>query len=206
MGSFTPSDALGALLAALSGVIVALFTSYLEGRRAAAGELRMLSNARALLALEVRANRAALTDFWKTITALAIPDPQDSDAPVEQGKPAAPGSWEELTVMFRNGLASYSAPTWSTTRWNGIEPHTIGALSPSEMLALDNLHRALDTITDLYRRLSVITPADEAKYDGRFGVNRLASYRLPLYIRLRAAVSQVLDMPDPLPGAVPTGK
>jgi hypothetical protein len=210
MGDFSPSDALGALLATLSGVIVALCTHYLSMRREAARERRLLNNARALLALEIRANRAALVTFWRAITALATPKPGESDAPADAERPAAPGSWEELAMMFKHGLAGYSAPTWSTVRWEHIEPRTIGAFESSEVITLDNVYRVLGDITDLYHLLSVITPADQAEYaknvGGRFWFSDVARDRIALYTRLRAAVSQILDLPDLLSDAIANDK
>jgi hypothetical protein len=210
MGDFSPSDALGALLATLSGVIVALLTHYLSVRREAARERRLLNNARALLALEVHANRAALLAFWRTITALATPKPGESDAPADAEHPAAPGSWEELAMMFKHGLAGYSAPTWSTVRWQHVEPRTIGAFNSSEIITLDGVYRVLREVTDLYHLLSAVTPTDQAEYaknvGGRFWFNDIARDRLALYARLRAAASQILDMSDPLPDATPNDK
>lgn len=170
----------------------------------------MLNNARALLALEIRANRAALVAFWRTIAALVTPKPGESDAPADAEHPAAPGSWEELAMMFKHGLAGYSAPTWSTVRWRHIEPRTIGAFSPSEISTLDSVYHVLGDIAELYHLLSAITPADQAEYaknvGGRFWFNDIARDRLALYTSLRAAVSQILDMSDPLPDAIPANK
>lgn len=205
MGS-GPSDFIGALLAMLSGVVVALFTNYLSGRRDAARERSLIANTRALLALEWRSNRNALAAFWQTVMALAQPAPAKDGAPAE---PVKPGSAEELARLYDGGLLTYALPAWSSVRWNAIEPRTVAALSDSEISTLDGLYRTLRDITDLYSRLITVTPEDRAELEknmhGRFWMNDLARDRQVFYDRLRAAVSRVIEAIDPLPGAIPTG-
>jgi hypothetical protein len=218
MGNIDASGIIGALLATLSGAVVALFTGYLAAGREAARERRLLANARALLALEVRSNRDALTAFWHTVTVLG--------ASQSEGEHAATGiTWagqaagspvpiadpvDQLAAMYAGGLATYSLPAWSTTRWHGIEPRTVAALSADEVIALDRLYRALREISDLYSRIATITPSDwsdlQKNVGGRFWNRDLARDRTPLFARLGAAVAYACDAPDPLPGAFITDR
>jgi hypothetical protein len=197
-------DIIGALLATLSGVIVALFTGYLSAGREAAQERRLLANTRALLALEVRSNRNALAVLWRTVTALGA-SPPTSENPAPPNDPV-----EQLAAMYAGGLPTYALPAWSTVRWHGIEPRTVAALSDGEVVALDRFYRALREVTDLYGRVVTITPDDRTELEksmgGRFWNLDLARDRKLLFARLGAAVANVLDTPDPLPGAIGTDK
>lgn len=204
MPNINQSDVVGALLATLSGVIVALFTSYLSSAREAARERRLLANTRALLALEVRANHEALAAFWRTINALGAG--QAASASETSGDPAV----DRLAALYDRGLASYTLPVWSTVRWQGIEPRTVAALSAKEVLALDGFYRGLGDTSDLYNRVATITPEDEARLrqnmGGRFWNLDLARERQALFARLNAAVTHVLDGADPLANASTSGK
>lgn len=214
MGSSGLADLIGALLAALSGVVVALFTQYLSQAREAAKERRLLANTRALLALEVRSNRDALVAFWKTVVALGsrpIPGEAATDNSEAAGTPTPPTDPVELlAAMYANGLVSYSLPAWSVVRWNEVEPRTVAALTASQVVTLDGIYRALNDVTDLYARVVTITNEEWADLrqgsSGRFWYRYLAREREPLFTRLIAAVTRVLDTPDPLPGAIPTDK
>jgi hypothetical protein len=181
--------------------------SYLSAGREAARERRLVANTRALLALEVRSNRVALATFWRTVTALATSQPASDGTPAE---PVKPGSWEELAAMYAGDLVSYTLPTWSTIRWHALEPRTVAALSDSEVTKLDSTYRALRDITDLYRQVATISAEYRAELQknvgGRFWNLDLARDRQALYTRLRAAVARVLDVDDPLPGVIVSGK
>jgi hypothetical protein len=194
MGQFGVSDVLGSLLAALSGVVVAIFTHALSLQRDAGKERRLLANARTLLALEVWSNRAALRAFWEPVNGLDA-----ARHPAE--------SVEHLAGMYENGLLTYTLPAWSFVRWEGIEPRTIAALTSSEVTKLDALYRTLRDVTDLYSQVVTVTSDDwtelRKNVGGRFWTLDLARERLPLFIRLSAAVARTLEMPDPLPGALP---
>jgi hypothetical protein len=216
MGTIGPSDVLGALLAAISGVAVALFTHYLGLGRDAAKERRLLANTRALLALEVRSNRDALAAFWRTVTTLgneprAVDAPEDLEPlPQASGKPIQPDPVQDLASMYANGLVTYALPLWSSVRWNAIEPRTVAALTAAEVAALDGLYRALRDVTDLYARVATITPDEWAdlrkNVGGRFWTLDLARERQRMYARLTDAIARVLDAADPLPGAIADGK
>jgi hypothetical protein len=203
LSDINQSDIIGALLATLSGVIVALFTGYLAAGREAARERRLLANARTLLALEVRSNRNALTAFWRTVSVLGEGASRREDG-AAGGQATDPV--ESLAALYAGGLASYTLPTWSTIRWHGLDPRTVAALSPREVAALDSLYRELHDVSDLYSRVSTITPTDWADLQknasGRFWNVDLARERKQLFSRLNAAVVRVLDAPDPLPGAI----
>jgi hypothetical protein len=207
LGNINQSDVIGALLATLSGVIVALFTGWLSAGREAAEERRLLANARTLLALEVRSNREALRAFWHTVSALGDGASKSEDA-AASGQPADPV--EQLAALYAGGLATYTAPSFSTVRWHGLEPRTVAALTPREIAALDGLYRELRDVTDLYGRVTTITPSDWAELQknvgGRFWNLDLARDRKQLFSRLSAAVVRVVDAPEPLPGTVGTGK
>jgi len=196
MGAFGPPDVVGGLLAALSGVIVALFTHYLSLRREAAAERRLRANTRALLEMEIRSNRTALGDFWRTVNALG------AKSPPADGTPIPADSVEHLADMYANGLISYTLPAWSTVRWEGLEPRTVASLHTGEVYALDGMYRALADVSDLYGRVTKLTAEDLSELrqnvDGRFWHRDLARERQPLFARLSAAVARVLDAPDPL--------
>jgi hypothetical protein len=199
MGKFGPPDVVGGLLAALSGVIVALFTHYLSLRREADAGRRLRANTRALLEMEVRSNRTALGDFWRTINALG------AKSPPADGTPIPADSVEHLADIYANGLISYTLPAWSTVRWEALEPRTVASLHSGEVYALDAMYRALADISDLYGRVTKLTAEDLAELGknagGRFWHLDLARERQPLFARLSAAVARALDAPDPLSAA-----
>ncbi len=177
MGQIGVSEVFGSLLAALSGVVVAVFTHALSLQRDAGKERRLLANARTQAVNVLDAARHSAD------------------------------SVEHLAGMYENGLLTYTLPVWSFVRWEGIEPRTIAALTSSEVTKLDALHRTLRDITDLYSQVVTVTPDDwtelRKNVGGRFWTLDLARERLPLFIRLSASVARTLEMPDPLPGALP---
>jgi hypothetical protein len=67
------------------------------------------------------------------------------------------------------------------------------------------MYRALADVSDLYGRVTKLTAEDLSELnqnaDGRFWHLDLARERQPLFARLSAAVSRVLDAPDPLSAA-----
>src|SRR5258707_1859534 len=128
MGTFGPPDVVGGLLAALSGVIVALFTHYLSLRRGAAAERRLRANTRALLEMEIRSNRTALGDFWHTVNALGV-----KGSPAD-GPPIPADSVEHLADMYANRLISYTLPAWSSARSDGLLPPPAALLRSGEEL------------------------------------------------------------------------
>ena len=197
------SDVAGALLATLSGVIVALVTGYIATGREAAKERRLLANARMLLALEVRSNREALTAFWRVVSALGS-GTRSSDGIAAPPSPSDPA--EQLAALYAGGLTSYSLPSFSMVRWHGLEPRTVAALTPREVMALEGLYRELRDVSDLYGRVTTITPDEwsdlQKNVGGRFWNLDLARERKQLFSRLNAAVVRVIEAPEPLAGAV----
>lgn len=174
------SDVLGALGAALPGVVVALVSMllvYLRQRRMRRMRLR---SARALIALEFDDNRLALDRFWIQINQL---DPRwpNSDP------------LTHLAAMAAHGLLAYTLPEWSFVRWNSFMADDYRAFQPKELTELDQAYRELRAVTDAYRKLVILSPQQQAAYanDPQWAT-QFAHDRGATYLLLAQAVERVL--------------
>lgn len=174
------SSVLGAMVAALPGVIVALVSSLLVSVRQRSQVRMRRANARALIALEFDDNRLALDRFWKLINQL---DPQwPGDDPLTH-----------LTALAAHGLLAYSLPEWSYVRWNAFAPEYYGAFQPKELTELDQAYRDLRAVADTYAKLVTLTPQEQAAYaqDPQWAAH-FAHARGATYLLLAQAVERVL--------------
>jgi hypothetical protein len=169
-------------------VLVALLADYLQARREDRNTRQLYASARRLLTLEVDNNRAALSTFWTTINRLDAEQHKDST--------------EHLAAMYNNGVIGHELPLWSFSRWERLEADTFAAFGDKELAGVDQMNRALKSITELYSSLTTLTSDDKAQLEknmgGRFWVNDLARDRYPTYDKLAAAVQQVTGMPSPM--------
>jgi hypothetical protein len=198
MPSFLTSDAtntnniwviiLGIFIASFPGVLVALLADYLQARREDRNTRRLYASARRLLALEVENNRTSLSTFWTTINAL--------DAERHQN------STEHLAAMLYGGLVGYELPIWSFSRWDRLEADTFAAFSEKELAGIDQMNRALKSVTGLYSLLTTLTADDKAELGknvgGRFWGNDMARDRYPTYDKLATAVQQAIGVASPM--------
>lgn len=179
---------LSVFIASIPGIIVAYLSQYLSQRHEEQNTRRLYASARRLLALEVENNRASLNSFWRTIDDLDNAHQQDMK--------------QHLAALAANGLLGYTLPHWSFTRWQRLEPKTYAAFTEKEIVGIDQMNRALESITDLYTALVTLTPGDKAELaknmDGRFWMNDFADWRVSTYEKLTAAVQQVLNKLNPL--------
>jgi len=179
---------LGIFIASFPGVLVAFLADYLQARREDRNMQRLYASARRLLSLEVENNRTALSTFWTTINKLDAEQHQNST--------------EHLTAMYYNGVIGYELPLWSLSRWERLEADTFAAFGEKELAGVDQMNRALKSITELYSSLTSLTTEDKAELSknvsGRFWGNDLARDRYPTYDKLAAAVQQVIGVPSPM--------
>jgi hypothetical protein len=174
------------IAAAAPGVLIALLAHQLDLRRDVAEERRISQNARALLSLEVAANRSALETFWRTINALDVPENRQN-------------ANDHLAGMTERGLLGYPLPEWDFARWEGLSPHALSAFTQAELAQIDTLNRGIRTFSDLYKQIITITPQEmEELNKDRFWVNRFAGWRASTFTRLTAAVDGALRTPAPL--------
>lgn len=182
---------LSIFIASLPGIIVAFLSQYLAQRHEEQNTRKLYASARRLLALEVENNRASLDAFWRTISGLDGERQQDAT--------------QHLAALAANGLLGYMLPHWSFTRWQRMEPETYAAFTEKEIVGIDQMNRALESITDLYTALVTLTPDDkkdlEANMGGRFWMNDFARMRISTYEKVAAAVEQVVGAPHPLAAA-----
>jgi hypothetical protein len=78
--------------------------------------------------MEIRSNRTALGDFWRTVNALGV------KGSLADGTPIPADSVKHLADMYANGLISYTLPAWSTVRWEALEPRTVASLQPARYM------------------------------------------------------------------------
>ena len=179
---------LSIFIASLPGIIVAFLSQYLSQRHEDQNTRRLYASARRLLALEVENNRASLAAFWHTINNLDKEQQQDAQ--------------QHLAALADNGFLGYTLPHWSFTRWQRLEPETYAAFNEKEIVGIDQMNHALESITDLYTALVTVTPEDKKEFEqnmgGRFWTNDFAFYRVSTYEKVAAAVEQVLGAPHPL--------
>jgi hypothetical protein len=178
------------LVATVPGVLIALFAQYLNQRRENQQARQLNANARALLALEIDANLAALRDFWQTINAL------DTEHQSE-------GAEAHLAGMAQNGLLGYSLPHWSSARWQTFPPQALAILSGAEIERVYRCYSDLGGISDLYTKVVTIPPEEMKEYTqggsgSRFWYNYFAGNHVGAFRRLDALVSRVLSAGDPL--------
>jgi len=179
--------------AALPGVLVALLAQFLAQRRENQQERRLAANARALLALEIAANLAALRDFWRTINDL------DTERTGE-------GAEAHLAGMAAHGLLGYSLPRLGDVRWKKLPPQALAVLGEREVEKAYALYRDLDAIAALYAQLVTLSPEEEKEYAGggsagRFWYNYFAGRHIRSFERLDEIVRRVLGAGNPLGGA-----
>jgi hypothetical protein len=179
---------LSIFIVSLPGVLVALLADYLQARREDRGTQRLYASARRLLALEVENNRSSLSTFWTTINGLDAERHQDTT--------------EHLAAMYYNGLIGYELPLWSFSRWERLEADTFAAFGEKELAGVDQINRALKSVTELYSSLTTLTTEDKTELgknvSGRFWGNDLARDRYPTYDKLATAVKQVIGVPSPM--------
>jgi hypothetical protein len=179
---------LSIFIASLPGVLVAFLADYLQARREDRNTQRLYASGRRLLTLEVENNRSSLSTFWTTINRLDAEGHQDST--------------EHLSAMLYNGLFGYELPLWSFSRWERLEADTFAAFGEKELAGIDQMNRALKSVTELYTSLTALTTDDKAELSknmgGRFWGNDLARDRYPTYDKLAAAVKQVIGVPSPM--------
>jgi hypothetical protein len=180
---------LSIFIASLPGVTVAFLSQYLQERRENRNTQRLYASARRLLALEVENNRSTLGTFWTTINGLDTERHQDAT--------------EHLAAMYyNNGLIGYELPVWSFSRWERLEADTFAAFGEKELAGIDQINRALKSVTELYSSLTTLTADDKVELgknvSGRFWGNDLARDRYPTYDKLAAAVQQVIGVPSPM--------
>jgi hypothetical protein len=183
------NDLAGVVLAAVPGVLVALFTQYLVQRTAANDLRRLTVNARAVLRLEVQSNLETLRSFWQTVN-----DLDDEHHPADSTK--------HLARMFYSGLTSYQSPAWAVVRWERLPAEAYAALSDKEIAVLDRLYRDLRSIATMYGQvanLSDLSANERQELEGdRFWYNRLADWRIGIYKRLNQAAERALATSNPL--------
>jgi hypothetical protein len=183
-----PRTIIAVFVASLPGILVALLTQYLAQRREDQNTRRLYASARRLLELEVRNNRASLDAFWRTINGLDKEQQQDTE--------------QHLAALAANGLLGYTLPHWSFARWARMEAETYAAFTEKEIVGIDQMNRALESITDLYTALVTLTPEDKAELaknmGGRFWMNDFADWRVSTYEKMAGAVQQVLGASPPL--------
>jgi hypothetical protein len=179
---------LSIFIASLPGLLVAFLSDYLQARREDRNTQRLYASARSLLALEVQNNRSSLSTFWTTINGLDAERHQDST--------------EHLMAMLYNGLLGYELPLWSFARWERLEADTFAAFGEKELAGIDQMNRALKSVTELYSSLTTLTADDKTELSknmgGRFWGNDMARDRYPTYDKLTVAVNQVLGVPSPM--------
>jgi hypothetical protein len=179
---------LSIFIASLPGVLVAFLANYLQARREDRNTQRLYASARRLLTLEVENNRTALSAFWTTINGLDAERHEDSTS--------------HLTAMYYNGVVGYELPLWSFSRWERLEADTFAAFGEKELAGIDQMNRALKSITELYSSLTTLTSDDKAELEknmgGRFWGGDLARDRYPTYDKLAAAVQQAIGVPSPM--------
>jgi len=171
------------IAAAVPGVLIALLAHQLDLRRDVHEERRIGQNARALLRLEVSANRAALQTFWTTINALDIPDQRRN-------------ANDHLAAMTERGLLSYPLPEWDFARWENLPAVALSAFTTAELAQIDALNRGIRTFSDLYTQIITITPQEmEELNKDRFWVNRFADWRDGIFKRLITVADETLRTP-----------
>ncbi len=185
-GAISVNDTIiGAVAAALPGIIVALLADYLNQLHARQRERAIQSNARALVSQEITGNLNVLRQFWQDLNAL---DPDRKTDPVEH-----------LTALADHGLLGFTAPTWGTTRWAGLAAETLPAFTAKETEIADRMYRDLETISKLYTKL-MLSPEDRKYYEqfNRFWVNRYGEDYAPTLNQLATVVNRVLQSENPL--------
>lgn len=189
--SLTLSDGVIALVvAAVPGIIVAIFTNYLNVRREDAQARRLIANARVLLGMELENNRQALDTFWREINGMD-----------KEGVAEAPQS--HLAGMAAEGLLQYAAPRWSFTRWERIFPQVVATLEPKQVAEIDQTYRDLRAISEVFEKLVALTPEERAELDrDRFWYNRYADWRGTMFERLSALVTRASALRNPMAGDV----
>jgi hypothetical protein len=175
-------------VAAVPGVVVALLSQYLQQRRENVNQRRLYASARRLLALEVGNNRTSLDAFWRQINGLDAEHHEDGT--------------EHLAAMYYAGVVGYELPQWSYYRWERLEADTFAAFAEKELASIDQMNRALKSITEYYGSLITLTDSDKAELNknvsGRFWGNDLARERYSTFTKLAAAVQQVIGAPSPM--------
>ncbi|HEY7349115.1 MAG TPA: hypothetical protein VH599_12450 [Ktedonobacterales bacterium] len=173
-------------LAAVPGVLIALFVHQLEVRRYNQLEERANQNARKLLSLEIQSNRASLASFWQEI----------NDLDTEKAEIT---SDEHLTAITEGGFLTYPLPHWNFTRWQPAQPSWLVIVSEKEVELVDRIYRNLELITDLHTRMVTLSPQEqELMAHDRFWASRYASMRNRLFPRLVEVVNQTLAARNPL--------
>jgi hypothetical protein len=177
---------IGAILAALPGIIVALLADFLNQLHQRRTQQATQTNARLLLSLEITGNLNTLRQFWQDLNAL---DPDRKTNPQEH-----------LTALADHGLLGFTAPYWSTTRWTRLAPESLPAFTTKETEIADRLYRDLDMISKLFTKLSVLSPDDRKYYEqfNRFWVNRFGEDYAPTLNQLATTVNRVLQSENPL--------
>lgn len=183
----TLTDGVIALVAAaVPGILVALFTNYLNVRREDDQARRLIANARVLLGMELENNRQALDTFWREIN--------DMD---KEGVAEAPQS--HLAGMAAGGLLGYAAPHWSFTRWERIFPQVVATLEPKQVAEIDQTYRDLRGISELFEKLVTVSPEERQSLDrDRFWYNRYADMRRATFERLSALVTRASAVRNPM--------
>jgi len=187
----TLNDSVIALVvAAVPGIIVALFTNYLNVRREDAQARRLIANARVLLGMELENNRQALDTFWREINGMD-----------KEGVAEAPQS--HLAGMAAGGLLDYAVPRWSFTRWERIFPQVVATLEPKQVAEIDQIYRDLRAISELFEKLVTLTPEERQELDrDRFWYNRYAGWRGAMFERLSALVTRASALQNPMASEV----
>ena len=146
---------LSIFIASLPGVVVAFLSQYLQERRENQNLARLYASARRLLALEVDNNRA-------TLGRLLAP-PSRSLTPSTMR--TAPSIWRQCSTA---DLLGYELPNWSFSRWERLEADTFAAFGEKELAGIDQMNRALKSITELYSSLVTLTAEDKAELDQEY--------------------------------------
>lgn len=179
-------DVIALVVAAIPGIIVALFTNYLNVRREDAQARRLIANARVLLSMEIENNRQALGTFWREINGMD-----------KEGVAEAPQS--HLAGMAAGGLLGYAAPHWSFTRWERIFPQVVATLDTKQVAEIDQSYRDLRAISELFEKLVTLTPEQRQDLDrDRFWYNRYADWRSVTFERLSALVTRASALQNPM--------
>ena len=167
------------LIAAIPGILIAIFAHELDVRRHNRMEEQEMKNGRTLLGLEIESNRAALVAFWQEINGL--------DKEPAEGKRTD----KHLASMAEGGFLTYPLPHWNFTRWHHAQPTWLSALDGKEIVQIDRFYRDLQLIEDLHRRTVTLTPQEQELIDhDRFWANRYGGMRDLLFDRLAKVVER----------------
>jgi hypothetical protein len=182
-----PTNLPEVILASLPGIVVALLTYWLTIRHEAILATRAAANELALLRFEYASNRAALAAFWQSINDLAnVPRPENAP------------TFEGLAHLVSNGLLGQLPPRWTFTRWESISAPALSRLAEKDLAELDQIHRSLREISDLFAQLITLSPEERAILDReRFWPNWYRDMRQGTFDRLSALVTAVLAARDP---------